>query len=166
MSHSESSSTLAGQYLTFKLGAQTYGVPILDVREINQISEITFVPKAPSFVKGVINLRGRIVPIVDLKQKFGVGFAEFSRESCTIVIEADGGQVGMLVDRVNDVVELSADQIEPKPMLGDQVNTEFILGMGKVNDLVVILIDVVSALSKEEFLKQIEQASSDRSLSA
>jgi purine-binding chemotaxis protein CheW len=166
MKNAEPKSSLDGQYLTFKLGTQTYGVPILDVREINQISEITFVPKAPSFVKGVINLRGRIVPVVDLKQKFGIGFTEFSKESCTIVIEADGGQVGMLVDRVNDVVELGADQIEPKPMLGDQANTEFILGMGKVNDLVVILIDVVRALSQEEFLKQLSGGETEQSLSA
>lgn len=144
-----------GQYLTFMLQNQGYGVPILSVREINQIVDITPIPKAPRFVKGVINLRGKIIPVVDLPMKFGMGTSDFSRETCIVVIETDSGQVGIIVDRVSDVVELGQRSIEPPPALGDSDELRFLMGMGKVDDRVLLLVDIRNALSRDEFLKHI-----------
>ncbi len=139
-----------GQYLTFVLNSQLYGVPIGTVREINRLSEITPVPKTPSFVAGVMNLRGKVIPVVNLRSKLGFERTDHTKETCIIVIETIVGQVGMIVDSVRGVIELFANQIEPTPNLGNSAETEFVMGMGKLENTVIILIDIVKALSNNQ----------------
>ena len=146
-----------GQYLTFCLADNWYAVPIRFVREINQMSTITPVPRTPSFVKGVINLRGKIIPVVDLRLKFGLPEAKYDRSTCIVVIEAEAGNVGVIVDQVNDVVDLTDKQIEPSPTLGSSKHLEFLMGMGKLTDRVLILVDIVKSLSKENFMKAMSE---------
>lgn len=138
-----------GQYLTFQLGKEQFGLPIGAVREINRVAEITPVPKTPGFMKGIMNLRGKIIPVVDLRIKFGMPSQAYSRDTCIIVIESDIGQVGMIVDAVKEVVDLKTEEIEPAPNLGNSPGKEFVRGMGKLENNVIILVDVVTALSKE-----------------
>lgn len=123
------------------------------VREINQLTEITAVPRTPSFILGVMNLRGKIIPVADLRAKFGMPKSEFGRQTCIVVIETDLGQVGMVVDEVNDVVELQAGQIEAPPKLGPADDMKFLMGIGKLQDRVLILVDIHSALSSGEILQ-------------
>ena len=141
----------AGQYLTFQLAGQAYGLPIASVREINRVSDIAPVPQAAAFVAGVINLRGKVIPVVDLRLKFGIEEIAATKETCIIVIESDHGQVGTIVDAVRGVLELAAAQIEPPPMLGDDDRLSFLIGMGKVDEHVVVLVDVAAALSRDSF---------------
>lgn len=150
-----------GQYLTFGLGNQSYAVPIGAVREIIQVCEITTVPKTPSFVEGVINLRGKIIPVVDLKMKLGMSRAAATRQTCIIVIEAESGQVGIIVDQVNEVVDLEASQIEPSLSIGDDDSLGFLMGLGKLPDRVLILVDIVHTLSRENFLHEFSAANSN-----
>jgi purine-binding chemotaxis protein CheW len=139
-----------GQYLTFQLMSEQYGVPIATVREINRVGEITPVPKTPDFVKGVMNLRGKIIPVINLRVRFGMQSIDYTRDTCIIVIDTDFGQVGMIVDAVREVADLTQQQIEPPPVLGNEKALAFIRGMGKLEDRVIILVDVVSALSQEQ----------------
>lgn len=139
-----------GQYLTFQLMSEQYGVVIESVREINQFGEITPVPRTPDYVKGVMNLRGKIIPVVNLRIKFGMKPQETTRDTCIIVIDTEIGQVGMIVDSVKEVVSLHENQIEPSPMLGNDAAMAFVRGMGKVENKVVILVDIVSAFSVEQ----------------
>ena len=141
----------AGQYLTFLLAEQPYGVPIGTVREINRLSDIAAVPHAASFVAGVMNLRGKVIPVVDLRLKFGLGKAAATKESCIIVIETDHGAVGTIVDAVSGVIGLEAGQIEPPPVLGDAAQLSFLIGMGKADDKVVVLVDAAAGLSRDHF---------------
>ncbi len=135
-----------GQFLTFVLRGQSYGVPIETVREINRITGIAPVPKTPAYVAGVINLRGKVIPVVDLGLRFEFSEVSITKESCIIVIESNHGQVGTIVDAVSGVVTLAGDQIEPPPHLGDADKTSFIIGMGKTENDVIILVDTVYAL--------------------
>ena len=146
----------AGQYLTFQLMAEQYGVAIETVREINRVAEITPVPKTPDFVKGVMNLRGKIIPVVDLRVKFGMPPQGYTRDTCIIVIDAAIGQVGMIVDSVKEVIDLEDAQIEPPPMLGNEKALAFIRGMGKLDSRVIIMVDVVSAFSHEHMNTLVE----------
>lgn len=139
-----------GQYLTFQLMAEQYGVPIETVREINRVGEITPVPRTPEYVKGVMNLRGKIIPVVNLRVKFGMDTQAYTRDTCIIVIDTEIGQVGMIVDSVKEVVDLVANQIEPSPVLGNEATMSFVRGMGKVDQRVIILVDIVSAFSREQ----------------
>jgi purine-binding chemotaxis protein CheW len=139
-----------GQYLTFQLMSEQYGVAIETVREINQFGEITPVPRTPEYVKGVMNLRGKIIPVVNLRIKFGMEAQGTTRDTCIIVIDTEIGQVGMIVDSVKEVVDLQENQIEPSPVLGNGNAMSFVRGMGKVDNLVVILVDIVSAFSSEQ----------------
>lgn len=149
-----------GQYLTFQLMSEQYGVPIATVREINRVGEITPVPKTPEFVKGVMNLRGKIIPVINLRVRFGMPSIDYTRDTCIIVIDTDFGQVGMIVDAVREVADLNQQQIEPPPLLGNEKTLGFIRGMGKLEDRVIILVDVVSALSQEQ-LSQLHDAKSN-----
>jgi purine-binding chemotaxis protein CheW len=146
---SETTKAQPGQYLTFQLMNEQYGVPIETVREINRVGEITPVPRTPDFVKGVMNLRGKIIPVINLRVRFGMSSQEYTRDTCIIVIDTDFGQVGMIVDAVKEVADLTQNQIEPAPVLGNERTMSFIRGMGKLEDKVIILVDVVSALSQE-----------------
>lgn len=141
----------AGQYLTFILKGQTYGLPISSVQEINRMSEIAPVPRTPKFVAGVMNLRGKVISVVDLRLKFGFEKTNYTKETCIIVIEGKNGQVGTIVDSVSAVVDLAPNQIEPAPVMGDGHELAFIVGMGKTENTVIILVDVVRALAMEPF---------------
>lgn len=148
------SARLTGKYLTFKLGEESYGVGILKVQEIIGIMAITHVPRTPPFVRGVINLRGRVIPVVDLRLKFDMPSQADTERTCVIVAQVmrAGTQVtmGLIVDEVSEVLEVRAEQIEPAPSFGASVDTAFILGMGKVGGKVVVLLDVDRVLSGEE----------------
>lgn len=137
----------AGQFLTFNISGRPYGVPIVVIREINHVKEITPVPQTDEHVIGVINLRGKVIPVIDLKLKFGMGKTVFTKETCTVVFEGPNGQVGAVVDSVSDVLELAQSQIEAPPVMADHDLT-FIMGMGKINEKVIILIDIVEAITR------------------
>ncbi|RYZ78606.1 MAG: purine-binding chemotaxis protein CheW, partial [Proteobacteria bacterium] len=151
-----------GQYLTFQLMEEQYGVPIETVREINRVGEITPVPRTPEYVKGVMNLRGKIIPVVNLRVKFGMNTQDYTRDTCIIVIDTEIGQVGMIVDSVKEVVDLVANQIEPSPVLGHEATMSFVRGMGKVDQRVIILVDIVSAFSHEQLASMTGATTSTR----
>ena len=143
-------SELAGKYLTFKLAGEEYAIEILKVKEIIGLMPITDVPRMPGYVRGVINLRGKVIPVVDLRTKFGLMTTEDTDETCIIVVDvAQNGQsiqTGILVDTVSEVLDIAGDQIEEAPSFGTAVNTDFIMGMGKIGESVKILLDVVKVL--------------------
>ena len=143
-----------GKYLTFALGSEEYGLEILKVREIIGYMEITAVPQTPSYVKGVINLRGQVIPVIDLRTKFGMETAKVTEETCIIVVEIrqDGKKfsTGIVVDHVQEVLDIEGENIEESPQFGASVNTDFILGMGKVGESVKILLDIDKVLGNCE----------------
>lgn len=139
------------KYLTFKLADEEYGVEILKVREINGIMKITAVPQMPQYMKGVINLRGKVIPVVDLRLKFGIEEIEHTEETCIIVVDV-GREIGIIVDTVSEVLDIFQDDVEPAPSMGGSVDTSFILGMGKVGDEVKILLDIDKVLSSAELI--------------
>ncbi len=146
---SKSASTLGGKYLTFKLAGEEYGLEILKVREIIKIMDITAVPQMPGYVKGVVNLRGKVIPVIDLRLRFGMAEAEHTEETCIIVVNV-GTEMGVVVDTVQEVLDIADQQIEPPPALGSDVDTHFILGMGKVGERVKILLDIDRVLTGDE----------------
>jgi len=152
----ESTRDLGGKYLTFLLDDEEHGVEILKVREIIGIMDITKVPQTPDFVEGVINLRGKVIPVIDLRTKFGLSRAEYNEQTCVIVVDV-GMLVGIIVDTVQEVHDIPGNDIEPPPQLGSSVDTSFILGMGKVKDDVKILLDIDEVLTSEELI-QVQQA--------
>lgn len=141
----------AGKYLTFVLAEEEYGLEILKVREIIGAMDITSVPRTPDYVKGVINLRGKVIPVIDLRLKFDMEEAERTDETCIIVVDVNNVEMGIIVDKVSEVLDIAADQIEDSPEFGGNVDTEFILGMGKAGDSVKILLDIEKVLSASEF---------------
>ena len=148
---SRSSRAKSGLYLTFALGPEEFGLEILKVKEIIGYQDITSVPQTPSEVKGVINLRGQVIPIIDLRSRFGMAEKEVTEQTCIIVVEVDldgsSVQVGIIVDNVSEVLDIQEEQIEPSPEFGNQVNTDYILGMGKVGENVKILLDIDQVLA-------------------
>jgi purine-binding chemotaxis protein CheW len=144
-----------GKYLTFALGPEEYGLEILKVREIIGYMDITAVPQTPHHVKGVINLRGQVIPVIDLRAKFGMEIAEVTDQTCIIVVEITQGNrsysTGIVVDRVQEVLDIAGGDIEEAPQFGSSVNTDFILGMGKVGTAVKILLDIDKVLSGTDF---------------
>lgn len=149
------------QHLTFMLGQETFALGILAVKEIIEYGQMTTVPMMPAFIRGVINLRGAVVPVVDLAVRFGGAPAEVTRRTCIIIIEfqAEGETqvAGMVVDAVNEVLEIPAADVLPPPAFGARIRAEFIKGMGKVQDKFVIILDVDKVLSDDE-LALLEQA--------
>ncbi len=141
-----------GQYLTFNLDSQVYGIPINVVREINRVGQITRVPKASGFVAGVIDLRGRVIPVVSLRARLGMPPTEQTHHTCIVVIDTDAGQIGMVVDSVNSVVEIKEGQIEPKPTVGSEADTDFITGMANVDGKIMVLLAVVRCFSRDCFV--------------
>ena len=141
-----------GKHLTFRLGRETYGIEVLGVQEIIRMTEITRVPRAPRFVRGVINLRGRITPVVDLRERFALGAAGDTERTCIVVVEPRGESVamGLVVDEVLDVCDLAAEQIEPPPSFGREGAPRVLAGMAKVGEQVVLLLDIDRILSAEE----------------
>ncbi len=140
-----------GKYLTFALAQEEYGLEILKVREIIGYIDVTAVPQTPACVKGVINLRGQVIPVVDLRAKFGMETTDITGHTCIIVVEiAQGGRTfstGITVDRVQEVLDIPGADIEDAPQFGSSVNTHFILGMAKIGDSVKILLDIDRVLS-------------------
>ena len=143
-------SGIAGKYLTFQLDNTQFGIQILRVIELLTMMEITTVPMWPDFAKGTINLRGRVIPVVDLRQKFGLSPTEATEQTCTIVVELGGDQVGIEVEAVNEVQEISADNISQAPRIGGTVNSDFILGMGKANETTIILLNLEKILIEKD----------------
>ena len=136
----------AGKYLTFVLAEETYGLEILTVREIIGLMAITSVPQTPAFVKGVINLRGKVIPVVDLRLKFGIAAAESTRETCIIVVNVGQIETGIVVDRVSEVLDIEEEEISDTPSFGTSVDSSFILGIGKAGNKVSMLLDIGKVL--------------------
>ncbi|MDH5636966.1 MAG: chemotaxis protein CheW [Nitrospinota bacterium] len=144
------SEELEGKYLTFTLGKEDYGFEIKKVKEIIGIMDVTRVPKTPKFLKGVINLRGKVVPIIDLRYKFRMQQIDYTKETCIVVVETDEMVVGVVVDSVSEVIDIDIDEIESTPAFGHEIDIRYILGMAKVNDEVKILINIDKVLSMDE----------------
>lgn len=142
------------QYLTFMLSGETFAIGILHIKEIIEYGQLTTVPMMPSSIRGVINLRGAVVPVVDLTSRFGGKRSELTRRSCIVILELsveDETQViGIVVDAVNEVLEIAAADIEPPPAFGTRIRTDFIQGMGKVKEKFVIILDAQRILSIDE----------------
>ena len=145
------------QYLTFMLGGESFGIGIMAVKEIIEFGGITEVPMMPDSIRGVINLRGAVVPVMDLSARFERGPSAIGKRSCIVIVEVDGGDgkqvLGMLVDAVNAVVEIAAGDIEPAPSFGTRIRPDFIAGIGKCNGKFVILLDIGRVLSSEEIVE-------------
>ncbi len=140
----------AGMYLTFSLGNEEYGLEILKVREIIGAMDVTAVPRTPGFIKGVINLRGKVIPVMDLRLKFGMEEAERTEQTCIIVVTVGEVDMGIVVDKVQEVLDIAGDDIEDPPSFGTTVNTDFILGMGKTGTRVTILLDIGTILNPQD----------------
>ena len=145
-----------GKYLTFTLAKEEYGLEILTVREIIGYVDITAVPQTPHHVKGVINLRGHVMPVVDLRAKFGMDTTEVTEETCIIVVETTQAgrsfSTGIVVDHVQEVLDITGENIEEAPKFGANVDTNFILGMGKVGESVKILLDIDKVLIGDDLV--------------
>ena len=139
-----------GEFLTFRLGAEEYGIDILKVQEIRSYEQPTRIANAPSFIKGVVNLRGVIVPIVDLRLKLGCETAEYNSFTVVIVLNVKGRVVGAVVDSVSDVLALDAQTIKPAPEMNSAVDTSFITGIGSINERMLILMDIEALMSSAE----------------
>jgi len=144
----------AGKYLTFLIGKEEFGVAVLKVREIMGIQDITAVPQTPAYLKGVINLRGKVIPVVDLRLKFGLASIDYTQRTCIIVVQLQGSSgsllMGIVVDEVSEVLTLASADIEDTPDFGANVETKYILGMAKVKDKVKILLDINEVLTARE----------------
>ncbi len=143
-----------GKYLTFTMADEEYGIGILKIKEIIGMMPITTVPQTPDFVKGVINLRGKVIPVMDLRLRFGMDSIDYNERTCIIVVEIEGStgtiQIGIVVDSVSEVLNVKGEDIEDTPMFGTKLNTEYILGMAKMEGGVKILLDIDQVLSEGE----------------
>ena len=142
------------QYLTFMLGGETYAMGILAIKEIIEYGNLTEVPRMPQFIRGVINLRGAVVPVIDLSSRFGKQATQVTRRTCIVIVEVAAGNetqdVGVMVDAVNAVLEIPPQEIEPPPSFGANIRADFISGMGKVNGKFVIILNIQHVLSVDE----------------
>ena len=143
-----------GKYLTFTLADEEYGIGILKIKEIIGMLPVTSVPKTPAFVKGVINLRGKVIPVLDLRLRFGIEEIEYTERTCIIVVEVEGQaarvEIGIVVDSVSEVLNIKGSEIEDTPAFGTKLDTSFILGMAKMEGGIKILLDIDSVLSTQE----------------
>lgn len=144
---------LGGKYLTFFLRGEEYGLEILKVQEIIGMMDITPVPRTPHYVRGVLNLRGKVIPIVDLRLKFEMEAAEQTDETCTIVVQANGQQKGIVVDKVSEVLDIVDEDIQDAPSFGENVTTDYILGIGKSEGRVKLLLDIDEVLATQGTLE-------------
>ena len=144
----------AGKYLTFSLAGEEYGIAILKVKEIIGMMPVTPVPQTPSYVKGVINLRGKVIPVTDLRLKFGMAPIDYTERTCIIVMETEGEAdvilLGIVVDAVSEVLNIKHDDIQETPNFGTALNTDFMLGMAKIENSVKILLDIDKVLSERD----------------
>ncbi len=150
-----------GKYLTFTLADETYGIGILKVKEIIGMMPVTSVPRTPEFVKGVINLRGKVIPVIDLRLKFSMETIDYTERTCIIVVEIDADDsttlIGTVVDTVSEVINIKEEEIEEAPAFGAKMNTSYILGMAKMDGGVKILLDIDKVLSSKE-IQMLEKA--------
>jgi purine-binding chemotaxis protein CheW len=150
-----------GKYLTFCMADEEYGIGILKIKEIIGMMPITSVPRTPEFVKGVINLRGKVIPVIDLRLRFGMDAIDYTERTCIIVVEVDGQagtvQIGIVVDSVSEVLNIKGEDIEETPTFGAKLNTNYILGMAKMEGGVKILLDIDKVLNSDE-LSLLEKA--------
>lgn len=155
------------QYVTFSLGAELFGVEVTRTREILSMTPVTQVPQTPDYLLGVINLRGRVVPVVDMRLKLGLPAGEETEDTCIIVVEVkvedESIVVGALADAVREVLEVRSDQIEPPPRLGTRLNTEFITGMGKIDEQFMILLNIDRIFNSDE-LAFVQDVSDDETI--
>ena len=142
--------TTASEYLAFTLGQEEYGIDIQKVSEIRSYETPTRIANAPGFVKGVVNLRGLIVPIVDMRIKFNLGTPSYDQFTVVIILNIGHRVVGMVVDRVSDVTTLTPEQIKPAPEIGSAINTDHIVGLGTIEDRMLILVDIDRLMSSED----------------
>ena len=154
LSDKTSSAALAGKYLTFRLGNESYGIPVLKVREIINLIPITIVPRMPNYIKGVINLRGRIIPVADLRTQFDMAETQTTGRTCIIVVQLTAVarvtiSVGLIVDSVEEVNNIAAADIEEIPEFGAVIDTSYLFGMAKIKGMVVLLLDIDNVLSGE-----------------
>jgi purine-binding chemotaxis protein CheW len=144
------------QFLTFSLGEDIFAINVIKAKEVLDFSEVTRVPQTPDYMLGVINLRGSVVPVIDMRRKFNMPMADRTRNSCIVVVEVDvDGEpvtVGALADSVREVIDLAPSQIEPPPRIGTRLNTEFIQGMGNIDDCFVIILDIDKVFSIEDLV--------------
>jgi len=144
----------AGKYLTFSLAGEEYGIGILKIKEIIGMMPVTTVPQTPEFLNGVINLRGKVIPVVELRLRFGMEAADYTERTCIIVVEISGAsgkiQIGIVVDSVSEVLNIKGEDIEETPTFGAKLNISYILGMAKMEGGVKILLDIDQVLSNEE----------------
>ncbi|CAL61475.1 Chemotaxis protein CheW [Herminiimonas arsenicoxydans] len=138
------------EFLAFTLGREEYGIDILKVQEIRGYETVTRIANAPEFVKGVVNLRGIIVPIVDMRIKFNLGEPTYDQFTVVIILNIGGRVVGMVVDSVSDVITLSPEQIKPAPEMGTAFNTDYLIGLGTLDERMLILVDIDKLMSSEE----------------
>ena len=142
------------QYLTFNLDKEHYAIDVSNIREVLEFQTVSIIPGMPAYMRGIINLRGNVVPVIDLKMKFGLGKTEKKTDTSVIVTEvklSDGEIVmGLLTDSISEVVDIEADQIEPAPNIGTAIDSSFIQGMGKKGDVFIILLDINKVLSSDE----------------
>lgn len=153
--------TLAGKYLTFSLANESYGVPVLKIREIITMLHITTVPQMPPYVKGVINLRGKVIPVIDLRTKLGLHAAELTDSNCIVVVQItpagmETKNIGLIVDAVEEVVNLSPEDIEPAPDFGGSINVEYLLGMATLKGNVKSLLDIEKVIAVDALLPSME----------
>ena len=142
--------TAAGEYLTFVLGEEQYGLEILKVQEIRGYDAVTQIANTPDFIKGVVNLRGKIVPIVDLRIKFNLGKVEYDEFTVVIILNLNGRVVGIVVDGVSDVMALKEEQIRDVPSLVSNIDTKYIVGLASVEEQMFILVDIEQLMSSQE----------------
>lgn len=143
-------SAKAGKYLTFALSNEQYGLEILEVREIIGLMTITAVPKMPDYIKGVINLRGKIIPVIDLRLKFGMEKIAYTNETCIIVLNVNSTLMGIVVDRVCEVLDIASENLEPAPSFGTRIQMDFITGIGKIVQKVVLLLNISKVLTEQD----------------
>jgi purine-binding chemotaxis protein CheW len=148
-----------GRYLSFQLASETYAVPIRTVSEIIGLGEITHVPNLPPHMKGIINLRGKVLPVMDLRRKFSLPTAEYNRETCIIIVDIWSRKVGLIVDTVREVLDFKSINIEPAPEIGGHGHTHCLIGIGKMTDRVVILVEPNLILSADELTGSVSFAS-------
>ncbi|MHA4866703.1 chemotaxis protein CheW [Duganella sp. PWIR1] len=148
---SAAASDIAGhEYLAFKLGAEEYGIDILKVQEIRGYEAVTRIANAPEFIKGVINLRGIIIPVVDMRIKFNLGSPVYDQFTVVIILNIAGRIVGMVVDSVSDVTTLTADQVKPAPEMGTAFSSDYMIGLGTIDERMLILVNIDKLMSSPE----------------
>jgi len=151
-----------GKYLTFSLASEEYGIGILKIKEIIGMMPITSVPQTPEYIKGVVNLRGKVIPVMDLRLRFGIPAMDYTERTCIIVVEISGQagtvQIGVVVDAVSEVLNVKSEDVEPTPSFGTKLNTDYILGLAKLGGGIKILLDITRVLSSEDEMLLAEAA--------